>query len=100
MKRVTNYVRNTITDITEEMKKIDKCFDKVQLRGSAEEGLKVLYPDEFDFVLLNQRWMNIISYREDENTPGYAYAIENEGSSCRSNANFPLVKIDMLVNQI
>jgi hypothetical protein len=81
MKRVTDYVTKQIKLITDEVKKLDNCFDFVQLRGSAAEDLKILQPDEFDFVLYNEKWTKNIDYNEDTKTPGFAFAIE-EKTTC------------------
>jgi hypothetical protein len=81
MKRVTDYVTKQIKLITDEVKKLDNCFDFVQLRGSAAEDLKILQPDEFDFVLYNEKWTKNIDYNEDKKTPGFAFAIE-EKTTC------------------
>ena len=82
MRRVTGYVTRQIESITNEVKKLDNCFDFVELRGSAAEGLKVLHPDEFDFVLYNEKWTKNIQFDENKpKTPGFAYAIER-GTTC------------------
>ena len=65
------------------MKAADDCFDIVQLRGSAAEGLKIVYPDEFDFVMYNQRDKDKIVFKEKQRLPGFAYAMrKGAGSTC------------------
>jgi hypothetical protein len=59
----------------------DNCFDLVQLRGSAEEDLKVYHPDEFDFVLYNKIWKDKIIFNEKQSLRGFAYAIR-KGTTC------------------
>ena len=79
MKEVTDYVTERINEIAKEVKVLDNCFDFVQLRGSVAEDLKVLYPDEYDFVLYNEKWTKNIALDDFKpKTPGFAYAIEQK----------------------
>ena len=82
MNRVTTYVTKKITEIANIMKSLDDCFDVVQLRGSAAEGLKIWNPDEFDFVLYNQKAQDKVVFQEKLNLPGFAYAIRKGATSC------------------
>jgi len=68
------------TEIAKIMTKVatyDSCYNfKVQLKGSAYDGLKIDKPDEFDFGLLNDAWSGKISLQVDKETPaGSAYAV-------------------------
>ena len=75
MNRVKEYVERTIRQIVEKMK-ANNCFDMVELRGSVAEDLKIVEPDEFDFVLKNTRDKDNIVLNEKQGLPGFAYAMK------------------------
>ena len=84
MNKVQTYVTGKIREITTIMEKLDKCFDFSQLRGSAAEGLKIVEPDEFDFVLADTSDKEKIFFDESKGLPaGFAYAMRRgSGSTC------------------
>ena len=83
MDRVKTEITKKIREIAKIMKESDDCFDVVQLRGSAEEGLKIDQPDEFDFVLrFNQSGTEKIAFNEKPGLPGFAYAIRKGATKC------------------
>ncbi|CAB4002185.1 Hypothetical predicted protein [Paramuricea clavata] len=81
MNKVKEYVTKRVTQISDLIKAECSYFDFLQLRGSAEENLKIYYPDEFDFVLFSEKWKDKITFNERQNLPGFAYAMR-QASTC------------------
>lgn len=66
-----------LSKILAKVAKYDPCYDfKVQFKGSSYEGLKIGYPDEFDYGLVKPLWTGKISLDVDDSTPaGFGYAV-------------------------
>ncbi len=83
MAKVQEFVTKKITQITKIMNAEDHCFDYVQLRGSNAEGLKIVDPDEFDYVLADTSDKDKIFFNEKKAPTGFAYAIlKGKGAGC------------------
>ena len=84
MDKVQTYVTGKIREITTIMKKLDKCFDFFLLQGSAAEGMKIIEPDEFDFILADTSDKDKIFFDESKGLPiGFAHAMRRgAGSTC------------------
>ena len=79
-------IRKDMKKILKEIKKIDEdsCFEfELQQKGSTVEGLKIGYPDEFDFALVNPKWTGKIVLLETQKTPpGFGFAVDKNKETC------------------
>lgn len=76
-------IHEDILDILKKVRRLDRCFGfSLELKGSTIENVKIGFPDEFDFGLVNPRWTGKIVLKETENTPpGFGYAVQ-ETTTC------------------
>lgn len=79
-------IHEDILGILNKVRKIDYCFGfNLDLKGSTIENVKIGYPDEFDFGLVNPRWTGKIVLLETDQTPaGFGYALQDQ-QTCLNN---------------
>ena len=76
--RVHKLVYDHISKLLTKVAKYDPCYDfQVQFKGSTYEGLKIGNPDEFDFGLVRDNWVEKFDVLVNANTPaGFGYAVQ------------------------